>query len=154
MRNGPVKRLDRHEELHQKVKGLFSAFTLFTLYAFFAAEVDQREMPSNFFVRDMVDLFLLWTVDYPDTREIHATYGVPPVVFNRVIRLFSQRVPLYFFFLRFPVQIYHLESIIHRCQPIESNLFYSLRGGNAFVRPPRGIEEYRPDSSISHLPVW
>jgi len=92
MRYGPVKRLDRHEELHQKVKGLFSAFTLFTLYAFFAAEVDQREMPSNFFVRDMVDLFLLWTVDYPDTREIHATYGVPPVVFNRVIRLFSQRV--------------------------------------------------------------
>ena len=34
MRYGPVKRLDRHEELHQKVKGLFSAFTLFTLYAF------------------------------------------------------------------------------------------------------------------------
>ena len=74
------------------MKGLFSACTLFTLYAFFVVEVDQQEMPSNFFVQDMADFFLLWTVDYPDTRKIHATYSVPLIVFNRVICSFSQRV--------------------------------------------------------------
>jgi len=95
MRYGPVKRVDQHAALHQKVKALFSAFTLFTLYAFFAAEVDQREIPSNYFIRDAVDLFLLWMVDYPDARELHATYGVPPSVMNRMMHLLTrQAVPL------------------------------------------------------------
>jgi len=34
MRYGPVKNVKKHEKLHRKVKKLFSAFTLFTLYAF------------------------------------------------------------------------------------------------------------------------
>ena len=63
--------------------------------AFFAAEVDQREIPSNYFIRDAVDLFLLWMVEYPDARELHATYGVPPSVMNRMMHLLTrQAVPL------------------------------------------------------------
>ena len=92
MRYGPVRNVKRHEKLHKKVKKLFSAFTLFTLYAFFATTVDQREIPSNYFVRDVVDLFLLWIVRYPDLRDMSASWGVPMSVFVRIQTLLVERV--------------------------------------------------------------
>ena len=91
VRYGPVKRVKNHQQLHERVLASFSAFTLFTLYAFFAAEVDQREIPSNYYVRDAVDLLLVWTLDYPDTRDIYTSYGVPMSVFQDIWQLLSAR---------------------------------------------------------------
>ena len=89
MRYGPVRRVARHEKLHRKVRSYFSPFTLYFVYAFFAAELDQRKIPSNYFVRDAVDLYLLWMVEYPDHRTIHERWGVPISVFTSIVSLLS-----------------------------------------------------------------
>jgi hypothetical protein len=90
MRYGPVKRAKDWRQLHVLVAGFFTAATLCTLYSHFASEIEQKNVPSNYYVRDALDLYLYWMVKYPDMRTMTASYGVPRSVFHRFIGFFSR----------------------------------------------------------------
>lgn len=85
-RYGPVKRLRVWEQLHNEVASFFSCGVLFWLYSFFAEAVNQHDIPSNYYVRDAVDLFLFWIVSYPPSRTLSERHDIPWSVLHRIFK--------------------------------------------------------------------